>query len=238
MVILNGDDCLAPGRLTTQADALDQLGDEVGVVYSDLREVDEHGVPTGVVHPDPGAGRPEGDLLARVITGPLLSGPMLMFRRELLDKIGPWDETLMVDDFDFAVRAALSGTRFAYVPGIATEYRRHGESMTAVRQGRMHVDRIATIKKVLGRDVQMDRLALRRISDIAIALHSMGYDRRVTLRHLAFAARRLPSKRVARVLLEAAVGLRPTTLSPVRWRSSREPGSPALTIEGGHRGVE
>jgi glycosyltransferase involved in cell wall biosynthesis len=51
VVILNGDDLTAPHRIAHQAQTLDAVPIKVGIVSSDIREVDIDGVPTGRVFP-------------------------------------------------------------------------------------------------------------------------------------------------------------------------------------------
>lgn len=220
IVVLNGDDWMEPDRLAVQAAALDSAPDEVGLVYSDLRVVDADGVPTGDIFPPPSVERREGDVLLHIIQHPMIGMPSVMFRRAVLDVIGPWDESLVADDFDFLLRVAAAGYQFRYVPAIIVNYRQVEASLTSSRGAELAEGRILALEKLFGRDRETDCAILGRVEGLAIALHGMGYDRRTTRRYLRFVLRHAPSRVAMRALVESLLGVRAGTLSPrraVRW---------------------
>jgi glycosyltransferase involved in cell wall biosynthesis len=219
VMVLNGDDWLDKERARHQADALDSLPDTTGVVYSDLRVVDIHGEPTGDTFPPIDQVRAEGQLLHRLITGPLFGMPCVMFRRSILDLVGAWDETLPADDFDFLLRVAAAGFEFAYLPATETNYRRYDGSMTGSRNAELAEGRIAALLKLYGRDATTNHLIDRRVHDLANALHSMGFDRSVTSRRLRWVVRHKPSRRAIRSTIESHLHIRPGRLS-IRARLS------------------
>jgi len=50
-----------------------------------------------------------------------------LFRRQLLERIGPWDSKLTYEeDAEYLLRMLAAGARFGYVPNCAVDYRRHG----------------------------------------------------------------------------------------------------------------
>lgn len=217
VMILNGDDWLDPLRLEHQADALESAPASVGVVYSDLRVVDVDGSPTGEVFPPSDQGRPEGQLLHRMITAPLFGMPCVMFRAQVLDTIGPWDETLLADDFDFLLRTAAAGFEFLYLPATDTNYRKYGSSLTGGRNGPLAESRIAALLKLRGCDAATDRLIDQRVQNLAIAMHTMGHDGQVTRHRLRQVLRRSPSRRVVRAVVESHLRIPPGRLSPSYW---------------------
>ena len=221
VMVLNGDDWLDPQRLQHQADALEHAPLSVGLVYSDLRVVDLDGKPTGAVFPPLELGRPEGHLLASLISGPLFGMPCVMFRRSILEAIGPWDEALIADDFDFLLRVAAAGFEFAYAPFTDTNYRQYGTSLTGSRNAALADGRIAALLKIRGRDPATDRLIDRRVGGLAIALHSAGYDLPTTRRRLRQAVRNHPTKRVIRATIESHLRIRSGRLSLRRVKRLR-----------------
>lgn len=217
VVILNGDDWLEPNRFDDQALALDDLPNKVGLVYSDLRVVDESGAPTGDTFPPANMPRPEGNVFLDVIARTMIGMPCVMFRRSILDVIGPWDETLASDDFDFLLRMAGNGFEFSYLPKIVLNYRNYGGSLTGSRNARLADDRIAALLKWSGRDAVTDRAILNRVQELALALHSLRYDSPTTRRRLRYVLRRAPSRRVVRAVIESHLGIRAGRLSPRYW---------------------
>lgn len=220
VVVLNGDDWMEPDRVASQAAALDRAGESVGLVYSDIRVVDPAGTPTGDILPHPSIERPEGQVLLRMISAPMLGMGYVMFRRSVLDTIGGWDESLVADDYDFFLRIAAAGYQFIYLPGVVANCRRHGGSLTGTRGAALAEGRILALRKLLGRDSETDRAIVSRVQGIILALHADGCDRRMVRRHLWLVMRRQPSVGIARALVENRLRLRPGTLSAARRRRS------------------
>lgn len=214
VVVLNGDDWMESDRLEVQAAALDGTPDVVGLVYSDLRVIDADGAPTGDIFPPPSVDRREGDVLLHIIKHPMIGMPSVMFRRSVLDQIGPWDETLVADDFDFLLRVAAAGYQFRYLPAVIVNYRKDEASMTGSLGAELAEARIRALLKLLGRDRETDRAILWRAHRLTLALHGMGHDRAVTRHHLWFLLRHAPSSEAVRALTENVLRMHPRALSP------------------------
>lgn len=222
VMVLNGDDWLDPTRFQNQVAALEAASASTGVVYSDLRVVDIDGNPTGGVFPPAEQDRPEGQLLHRMISAPLFGMPCVMFRASVLERVGPWDEDLLADDFDFLLRTAAAGFEFVYLPVTDTNYRNYGSSLTGARNGPLAESRIASLLKLRGSDSITDRLVDQRVRDLAIAMHTMGYDGGVTRRRLRQAVWRSPSRRAVRATVESHLRIPPGRLSPRYWADRRQ----------------
>jgi hypothetical protein len=212
---------MEPDRVRRQADALDASPPSVGVVYSDLRVVDENGATRTDADLSFAVDRPEGDVLHRLIGDPFIGMPVVMFRRDVLDVIGPWDESLIADDYDFLLRAAAAGFEFRYVPGVLTNYRWYPSNMTRTRQAALVEGRIAAIRKLLERDPDTDRVVYGRLQGLARAMHTAGLERRATRRYLREALVHTPSPGLARALVENHLHLPPGALALHRVRSRR-----------------
>jgi len=215
VVVMGADDWMEPDRVSLQADCLDRVGAHVGLVYSDLRVVDESGVPTGDIFPGPEVERREGQVLHHLIARPMIGMGCVMVRREVLDAIGPWDESLVAEDFDFLLRVAAV-SEFAYLPAIALNYRQHGASMTAARSAELTDGRVRALRKQMGIDRATDRLVLRRMEDQVVALHGYGYRPKSTRSAMLYVFRRAPSRRLVRVWVESRLGLPPRALARTR----------------------
>jgi glycosyltransferase involved in cell wall biosynthesis len=219
VVVLNGDDWMAPDRLELQAAALDGAPAGVGLVYSDLRVVDADGVPTGEIYPDSSVERREGAVLRHIIAHPMVGMPSVMVRRDVFDRIGPWDERLIADDYDFLLRVAAAGFEFMYLPALIINYRQYGSSLTGGRAPALAEGRIQALRKLVGRDRETDRAIFRRMEGLVVSLHGGGYDRQRTRAHVRYVVRRAPSRRLVRVLVENQLGLRPGQISPRALRA-------------------
>ncbi len=242
VVVLNADDWMESDRLEVQAGALDEAGPAVGVVYSDVRVVNSVGVPTGGVFPDeyflprsPRFGirnvspaRPissedvdgteDGRLLRHLVMQPAFGMCMAMFRRDALDVIGPWDESLEADDYDFQLRLAAAGFGFLYLPHVVANYRRREGSMTSRPSAGLAKARFGALIKVLGRDRETDQAAFRALVSPVMFLHSTRWDRAETRQYLLFLLKHAPSPRVARALAENVLLLPPGVMSVRNWK--------------------
>ena len=216
VVVLNGDDWMDPQRIQRQAEFLDRAGEEVGLAYCDLRVVDADGTATGETFPPPSVERREGKVLHHLIAHPMIGMGSVMVRREVFDAIGPWDETLVADDFDFLLRVAAAGFEFAYLAESIVNYRQYGSSLTGGRSAELVDSRFLALRKLMGTSDEADQLILRRMEGLVVALHGAAFDKRRTRAHICYALRRAPSRRLVRVWVESSLGLRPGYLGSKR----------------------
>ena len=218
-MIFNGDDILLPGRVAHQAAALRAAPSNVGVVFSDLVVADQFATPTGVKIPD-AAKIYEGDIYEKYIAEQFLPGsPGLMMRSSLLSVVGPWNENLLADDFDFILRAAKV-TKFQYVPYDAVLYRVNDGSLTS-RKGELAAGRVDALRAHRGQSRSVDVLVDKRVSQMSSIMHETGYAPRETRRVLLQSAIRTRRLKPLRQLLQSVVGS-----LPIRTRFSHDDGNP------------
>ena len=157
-------------------------------------------------------------MLQRMAESTFIGMPVVMARTSVLDTIGPWNESLVADDFDFLMRAA-SHFRFAYLPRTLVSYRHLGSSLTNSRLPELAEGRIRSLVAFLGRDRSLDDAILRRIEDQIAVLHGLRHDRTVTGRHIREHLRRRPTRRVIRFAIEHHLRLPPRSLGFTTLRS-------------------
>lgn len=124
----SGDDIWLPGRLALQVEQL-QARPEVGLVYADMRVIDEHDetlaesfwAAEGI---SPVRGRP----LARLMLGNVVSGGTLMVRASLRDRFWPMPDFAPWEDWWIALRVA-EVAEIDYLEAPVFGYRRHGANM-------------------------------------------------------------------------------------------------------------
>jgi glycosyltransferase involved in cell wall biosynthesis len=112
---LDGDDLLAPNKLEKQIEVFRaDLG--VEIVYGDIGIFQTSaGAPSWNILPT----RPEEDMLKAVLCSAvgICTDVGMLFHRSALEKVGPWDEKLYVEDLDYLLRAAWAGCRFGHCQG-------------------------------------------------------------------------------------------------------------------------
>jgi glycosyltransferase involved in cell wall biosynthesis len=116
IIDLAADDILLPDRIAEGVKELEKAGSTYGVNFTDAYLIDEQGKEIGK-HSDKYAhvSIPTGDIYKDVIHRYFICSPTLMFRKQVIEYIGGYDETLAFEDFDFIIRASRS-FQFCYTP--------------------------------------------------------------------------------------------------------------------------
>ncbi|MDQ6672225.1 MAG: glycosyltransferase family 2 protein [Chloroflexota bacterium] len=128
---LDADDLLVSGKLETQLRVMDEV--HADIAYGDWRELraGPHGssVPGRLVSPRLG---PNADIA--LLTDFWCPPAAYLFRREIVDRAGGWDEQqIVVEDVRFVLACALQGAGFVYAPGTAAFYRVHASGSLSTR---------------------------------------------------------------------------------------------------------
>lgn len=178
---LAGDDFYEPDRLAVQVRAFASCEDDVGVVYGDLRLVDEDGCTIAASHlrgPWGAWPPPEGRVWSRLLAHDFVPTPAVMVRRAALDAVGPYDESLMAEDYDMWLRLA-DQFEFRFVDACVSNYRILPSSLSR-DPGRQHErldGNVRTLLKWRGRSAATDKI-------LATHLWDMGWQMaRVDRRH-------------------------------------------------------
>lgn len=134
VIDLAADDVLLPDRIARQVNFFEWVGQEYGIVFTDADYIDASGnflgnhagrlIKNGLVKR-----MPQGDVFAEVLKRYFISSPTMMIRKEVLDELNGYDETLAYEDFDLWVRAARNH-KFAYLPDVTTLVRKVSGSMS------------------------------------------------------------------------------------------------------------
>lgn len=120
--LLDGDDFLAPNKLAIQVDAIRQRP-EIDIVYGDFRTFrSTPDVPAPSLYD---CDTEQWSDMKQLLMGRCPGPPILfLFRRGVIDRIGKQAEDLYYEDYEWWVRAAFAGCRFAKSPGAWAFYRR------------------------------------------------------------------------------------------------------------------
>ncbi len=143
---LAADDILLSHRVEAGVKALTDAGAEYGVTFSDAEHVDEHGKYLRL-HSEkhPHSSITSGDVYKDVIDRYFICSPTMMFRREVVERLNGYDETLAYEDFDFWVRAART-FKFIYSPQVLVKKRSVANSMSKNQFTRAGDQRWSTLR--------------------------------------------------------------------------------------------
>ncbi len=143
---LAADDILLPNRVEEGLKSLTDAGTDYGVTFSDAEHVDEQGNHVRF-HSDkhPHDSIPSGDIYCSVIDRYFICSPTMVFRREVVEYLNGYDESLAFEDFDFWVRASRK-FRFIYSPTVLLKKRSVPDSMSKSQFKRSGAQRWSTFK--------------------------------------------------------------------------------------------
>lgn len=135
VIDLSGDDVLLPHRIAKQTACFEELSGSYAVVFSNAAYIDAQGEETGLHYAVDANGHacvpiPTGDVFRPVLESYFICTPTMMMRREVLNELGGYDETLAYEDFDFWVRSARL-YHYAYVDEVLTQKRQLSNSLSA-----------------------------------------------------------------------------------------------------------
>jgi glycosyltransferase involved in cell wall biosynthesis len=136
LVLLASDDYLLPGGISARLEYLQSHPDKLAV-FSDCIVVDGSGTKTHESGIGLYRGHPENlknaDLLAvELIFNWCVPGPGFMAHRGLFERVGLYDESLAVEDWDMYLRILARGL-LGFLPRPSAAYRWHGNNSVANR---------------------------------------------------------------------------------------------------------
>jgi glycosyltransferase involved in cell wall biosynthesis len=142
---LDADDLWHPTKLERQVAVLEEAGASAGLVYCGFRDIDKHGRVIRTPPPYFYNGKVLNRHLYYNFVG---NGSSPLFRRDILDVVGPYDESMVrgCEDYDFQLRIA-AGFRFVYVRDYLVGYRRGDGGMSGDYE-RMLAEELTLAKKV------------------------------------------------------------------------------------------
>jgi glycosyltransferase involved in cell wall biosynthesis len=111
IIDLATDDVMLPHQVAHQVDLFEKSSSKTGVVFANTQLINEKSEVVGVFHQINENGKttesmPEGNIYEAIVEKSFLSAPSLMFRRDVLEEMNGYDETLSYEDFDIWVRIA------------------------------------------------------------------------------------------------------------------------------------
>ena len=130
LIDLAADDILLPQRLESGVKTFEALSKDVGVIFGDAEWIDEGGQHLSFHSQKyPHQTIPQGDVYKDLIERYFICSPTMMFRREVLDALGGYDENLTYEDFDFWIRSSRI-FQYHYVSEILVKKRKLKNSLS------------------------------------------------------------------------------------------------------------
>lgn len=202
---VDGDDVLAPNKIQKQLEVF-SANPQLDIVYGDVRTFQ---TSAGVANWTDVTMVAEDDMLGSLTAphGIWLNTLGVLFRRAALERVGPWDETLYIEDADYFLRAAWAGCHFGHCPDSPMGFKRLRRGQKTEDFDAMECGQDAVWKKALG---YITREPYRGMLAARIAEYKL---RRVVFRE------KMP-RRQALIQLKDARSLSPNTISRLTYLTS------------------
>ncbi|WP_296187641.1 glycosyltransferase family 2 protein [Pseudomonas sp. UBA1879] len=204
VVTHDSDDVMLAGRIRRQVSYM-QEHPEVGLLGAKVIYIDSNGRPLKhkLASHAPVQRWSFDELLADAYA---VGGPVAMYRREAIDRVGGYDPTIKVQDFQMTLRIAKAGYQVHILPDRVTLYRRHATniSKTAYKSQLIYdlkvieayqdnpayeAGRLAIINKALKESVVMDKTFARGLF-ASVPVHRWNRVTWKRFRHFVFKYRK------------------------------------------------
>lgn len=117
IIDLSTDDVMLPERIEKQVKKFEQCNAQTGVVHTGASYIDEKSKLLKSTPQSTDKSLPEGDVYMYFLKGSFIIPCTMMIKKEVLDQLGGYDETLAYEDFDFWIRSSRTW-EYAYIPEI------------------------------------------------------------------------------------------------------------------------
>jgi glycosyltransferase involved in cell wall biosynthesis len=123
--IISTDDVMKTNRIARQVALFKELSQDYGVIYTDAKVIDEKGK---ILHNSfiekirVDNIKPSGDIYEYLVIQNFIPIMTTMLSRNILNKIGPFDERLIYEDWDLWLRLSIV-CKFYYLDVIGANYR-------------------------------------------------------------------------------------------------------------------
>ncbi|MEQ8358927.1 MAG: glycosyltransferase [Cytophagales bacterium] len=133
IIDLSGDDVLTPEFALKALAESNSLSAEYGVFYSNVEYIDNQGKHLKFHFGKKGDSKyqfppPSGFIYKELLAKHIISSPGMIFKKEVLNDLGGYDESLYYEDFDFWLRSSRNW-KYKYLDSIGVKVRRHGGNL-------------------------------------------------------------------------------------------------------------
>jgi glycosyltransferase involved in cell wall biosynthesis len=168
------DDIWLPDKITRQVEIMEAQPDDVGVIYSDAIQIDEHGqtlpglfIASHWNLPE----MPQGYILTSLFDGNFVVPPTTLIRKSCYDKVGVYDEDLPWEDWDMWMRIARHYSFLCSAVPFA-KYRLHDKSYTGSDSARIARESC----RVCLKQIALGDLSIDQKSKLTARLLNMSED--------------------------------------------------------------
>jgi glycosyltransferase involved in cell wall biosynthesis len=166
IIDLSTDDILYCERIEKGVNLFQEFTPDYGVIFSDVEWIDEDSNHLNYQSERfPHRTIPQGDIYKNLIEFYFVCSPSMMYRREVIEKLKGYDETLTYEDFDFWIRSSRD-FKYAYDREVLVKKRKVRNSLSEQQFKRFNTHGLSTYRvceKIMTLNkTKEERRALRR----------------------------------------------------------------------------
>lgn len=172
--LIGSDDLYLPHKLKTQVTLLEAAPPQVGLIFSDVSKIDSAGnvfVPsiyaTGQITPS------SGNVWLPMLRTNFIGAMTTLTRRSCFEAVGPYDESLVYEDWDMWLRLSRK-FEFLYQPEVTAQYRVHGSSIMFQWRAQMMETNMRLLLKHTGVSAEGDDIIRKHIAAFSEQLYLLG----------------------------------------------------------------
>lgn len=192
IIDLAADDVLHETRVEEGVKAFVGKDHSYGVNFSNAERIDESGHHISYHYPVNKLGQslvqvPEGDVFEEVIRRYFICSPTVMFRKEIIDEMGGYDESLAYEDFDLWVRSSRN-YKYLYTDKVLVKKRvvsgSAGQKQFKVRSAYLYSTYkvCEKIGKMIRRDSEKEALKKRLKYEVTLSVKLLSFE--VTFKYI------------------------------------------------------
>lgn len=138
--IIAADDYLDENYLQKCVSKMEELGEEYGIIYTNVEGVNEKNEIVPFVDYNRFWGNTTKEQFRKLTReGNRIAAPSVMMRTKALFETGPYDESLLIEDFDRWLRINKKYW-IAYIPEKLVYYRQHNTNVSALKLNRIRAE--------------------------------------------------------------------------------------------------
>lgn len=176
------DDVMKPDFIQRSIDKFESSPKQTGVVFSNADYINEQGEVIGnhnetLFRKGMLSSIPSGDVFEMMLRRYFICTPTMVIRREVLERLGGYDETLAYEDFDFWIRSGRYW-EYAYLDEVLMQKRKLAQSMSNQRHRFQFNEQMNSVFKVCEKAFHLTKTK----SEKKALLERLNYEYRQCLR--------------------------------------------------------
>lgn len=140
--MIAADDFLATDFLLESVKKFEKLEPDYMILYSNAMYVNGHSEPLPSKDYYLKNNMPNGNVLREIFVTNFIAAPSVLLKREIFEKVGIYNPTTILEDYDLWLRAAINGYKFSFLNKTLVYYRTHDSNLTLIRKKRINIEKI------------------------------------------------------------------------------------------------